>query len=81
MDTKKKVGGAREGAGRKPAVAGAPATATVSVKVSEEQKEKLRLLGGAQWVRDKIDEVKLTAASRKVLAELDRVSKAKLPKE
>lgn len=80
MDTKKQVGGAREGAGRKPSVAGAPATATISIKVTEQQKEKLRLLGGAQWVRDAIDRVKLTAASRKILEALDKVDKAKEPK-
>ena len=55
MDTKKQVGGARDGAGRKPKVAGAPATATVSIKVSEEQNAKLQRLGGAPWVRERID--------------------------
>lgn len=39
-------------------VAGAPATATVSIKVSEEQKAKLQRLGGASWVRERIDKAK-----------------------
>lgn len=55
MDTKKPHGGAREGAGRKPQVAGAPATTTVSIKLSDFQKDKLQRLGGAPWVREKID--------------------------
>lgn len=53
------MGGARPGAGRKPRVAGAPATQSVSIKLSEEQKAKLHQLGGAPWVRDKIDKAKV----------------------
>lgn len=56
MDAKKTVGGARPGAGRKPRVAGAPATAPLSIKLSEAQKGKLKRLGGAPWVRRKIDD-------------------------
>lgn len=59
MNTQKTMGGARPGAGRKPKVAGAPATQSVSIKLSEEQKEKLQQLGGAPWVRDKIDKAKV----------------------
>ena len=59
MNTKKQVGGARPGAGKKPAVAGAPATSPVTIKLSEAQKEKLQRLGGAPWVREKIDKAKL----------------------
>lgn len=40
-------------------VAGAPATSPVTIKLSEEQKAKLQQLGGAPWVRDKIDKAKL----------------------
>lgn len=58
MDTKKQVGGARPGAGKKPAVAGAPATSPVTIKLSEAQKEKLQRLGGAPWVRKAIDKAK-----------------------
>lgn len=58
MSTEKVMGGARPGAGRKPKVAGAPATQAVSIKMSEAQKEKLQRLGGAPWVREKIDKAK-----------------------
>ena len=58
MDEIKQVGGARAGAGKKPKVAGAPATSPVTVKLSDAQKEKLQRLGGAPWVRDKIDKAK-----------------------
>jgi len=59
MELKKQVGGARPGAGRKPKVAGAPATTPITIKLSEAQKEKLQILGGAPWVREKIDKAKL----------------------
>lgn len=55
MEPKKQLGGARPGAGRKPQVAGAPASQTVSIKMSDQQKQKLERLGGAPWVRNKID--------------------------
>lgn len=58
METGKQVGGARPGAGKKPQVAGAPATMPVTIKLSEAQKEKLQRLGGAPWVREKIDKAK-----------------------
>ncbi len=44
--------------GPKPQVAGAPATSPITIKLSEAQKEKLQRLGGAPWVRDKIDKAK-----------------------
>ncbi|MGI4778015.1 MAG: hypothetical protein ACRYGA_07830 [Janthinobacterium lividum] len=65
MESKKQMGGARPGAGRKPQVAGAPAIASVTIKLSLEQKDKLRELGGAQWVRDALDNFKMTAAWKK----------------
>lgn len=55
MEQAKTMGGARPGAGKKPKVAGAPATSPVTIKLSAEQKEKLQRLGGAPWVRAKID--------------------------
>lgn len=58
MEQSKKVGGARAGAGKKPKVAGAPATSPVTIKMSEAQKEKLQRLGGAPWVRERIDKAK-----------------------
>ena len=76
MDTnEKKRGGARPGSGKKPQVAGAPATSPVTIKMSAEQKEKLQLLGGAQWVRDSIDQVKLTANKRKLLERFRKLEK------
>ncbi|HUD34591.1 MAG TPA: LexA family transcriptional regulator, partial [Variovorax sp.] len=53
----KKVGGARSGSGRKPLQAGV-ATVPVMVKMTELQKEKLQRLGGASWVRARIDKAK-----------------------
>lgn len=44
--------------GPKPKVAGAPATSPVTIKLSDAQKEKLQRLGGAPWVREKIDKAK-----------------------
>lgn len=49
-----KRGGARPGAGRKPKEE-SEAMVPVSIKMKAEQKEKLARLGGAPWVRDKID--------------------------
>ena len=81
MDTDKKTwGGARPGGGKKPQVAGAPATSPVTIKMSEAQKEKLRLLGGAQWVRDSIDQVKLTPSKIKMLEAFRKLEKEP-PKE
>lgn len=52
---KRQWGGSRSGSGKKPSVAGAPATAPVTVKLTDEQKAKFQRLGGASWVRQKID--------------------------
>lgn len=43
--------------GRKPLQAGVP-TVPVMVKMTELQKAKLQRLGGASWVRDRIDKAK-----------------------
>ncbi len=51
-------GGARPGGGRKPVVAGEQLS-PVSIKMSKAQREKLQQLGGAPWVRDRIDKAKL----------------------
>lgn len=50
----KKHGGAGRGQGRKPLQEGV-ATVTVSMKMTEPQRDKLNRLGGAPWVRDRID--------------------------
>lgn len=44
--------------GPKPKIAGAPATSPITIKLSDAQKEKLQRLGGAPWVRKKIDQAK-----------------------
>lgn len=49
-------GGTRCGAGRKP-----DATQKIAIKIrlTEEQHEKLRALGGSQWIAKQIDEAKM----------------------
>jgi hypothetical protein len=49
-------GGAGRGQGRKP-IEGEPMV-PVSVKMSPDQRDKLARLGGAPWVRKKIDQAK-----------------------
>lgn len=58
MATKRTIGGARPGSGRKPLAEGV-ATVPVMIKMTEPQRDKLRQLGGAPWVRDRIDKAKL----------------------
>ena len=50
-------GGPGRGQGRKPKEH-SDAMAPVSIKMTETQKEKLKRLGGAPWVREKIDKAK-----------------------
>jgi len=50
-------GGAREGSGRKPLSEG-EATVPVVTRMTEAQRDKLKRLGGAQWVRKKIDQAR-----------------------
>jgi hypothetical protein len=50
-------GGPGRGQGRKPVKAGKE-TVTVSLRVTVAQREKLARLGGAEWVRGKIDRAK-----------------------
>jgi hypothetical protein len=50
-------GGAGRGQGRKPLSEQTPLV-QVNVKMLPKQKEKLTRLGGAPWVRKKIDEAK-----------------------
>ena len=46
-------GGKREGAGRAPSAN--PFTARTTVRTTPEQAEKLKSLGGGEWVRHQID--------------------------
>lgn len=57
MKAKPKHGGTREGAGRRPLPAG-DAMEPVTIKMRPAQREKLTRLGGAPWVRKKIDQAK-----------------------
>lgn len=50
-------GGAGRGQGRKPLLDG-EAMQPVSIKMSEQQREKLQRLGGAPWVRTRIDKAR-----------------------
>ena len=50
-------GGAGRGQGRPPVKAGEE-TITISLRMTPAQREKLERLGGAKWVRDRIDRAK-----------------------
>lgn len=56
MSTKKR-GGAGRGQGRKPVKVGEK-TVSASLRMTENQRNKLAKLGGAKWVRGKIDGAK-----------------------
>lgn len=57
MTEMKQRGGPGRGQGRKPVKAG-EATVTVSLRITEAQRAKLERLGGAEWVRARIDMAK-----------------------
>lgn len=52
-----KRGGPNRGQGRKPVKEGEP-TVTVSLRMTEVQRDKLAKLGGAKWVRQKINKAR-----------------------
>jgi len=54
-----KRGGPGRGQGRKP-VAEGQATVTVSLRMTAAQRDKLARLGGAEWVRQRIDKARKT---------------------
>ena len=54
-----KRGGPGRGQGRKPVKQGEE-TVTVSLRMAPEQRAKLARLGGAEWVRTKIDKARET---------------------
>lgn len=56
-DTKKTHGGPGRGQGRKPLEEGVD-TIPVTIRMTARQKAKLVLLGGAKWVRARIDRAK-----------------------
>ncbi len=51
-------GGARPGAGRKPLAEGQE-TETYTLRITQAQREKLDALGGAAWLRERIDRARL----------------------
>lgn len=55
MENTNKRGGPNRGQGRKPIKTGEE-TITVSLRMTRAQRERMRSLGGAAWVRKKIDE-------------------------
>ena len=61
-----KRGGPGRGQGRKPVKQGEE-TVTLSLRVTVAQREKLARLGGAEWVRGKIDRAKEPNAADKAL--------------
>lgn len=65
----------------RPPLADELETVPVTIRLTSAQREKLRLLGGAQWIRDMIDNLKMTAASRESLEALNKIIRAKRPKE
>lgn len=58
-DAAAKRGGSGRGQGRKPVKQGED-TVTVSLRMTPEQRSKLARLGGAEWVRTKIDKARET---------------------
>lgn len=52
-------GGSGRGQGRKPVKQGEE-TVTVSLRMTPEQRAKLARIGGAEWVRTKIDKARET---------------------
>lgn len=58
MERKNTHGGIREGGGRPPLKPGEKSV-PLMIRLTESQKEKLQKLGGAPWVRDRIDKAKL----------------------
>lgn len=46
----------------RPALSEGDATVPVVIRMTEPQKDKLRRLGGPQWVRDRIDKAKEPAS-------------------
>ena len=58
-DATAKRGGPGRGQGRKPVKQGEE-TVTVSLRMTPEQRAKLSRLGGAEWVRTRIDKARET---------------------
>lgn len=59
MSEKEQRGGPGRGQGRKPVKQGEQ-TVTVSLRMTVSQRDKLTRLGGAEWVRQRIDKARET---------------------
>jgi len=59
VSEQKQRGGPGRGQGRKPVAEGEP-TVTVSMRMTAAQRDKLARLGGATWVRQRIDKARET---------------------
>ena len=59
MSEQDKRGGPGRGQGRKPVKQGEE-TVTVSLRMTAAQRDKLARLGGAEWVRQRIDKARET---------------------
>lgn len=57
--TDSKHGGKRLGAGRPPIKDEQPLTAVLHVRMTAQQKQKVDLLGGSEWVRRAIDRARV----------------------
>ena len=55
--TKPQHGGKRRGAGR-PAISPGMPTVSYNLRLTEAQRDKLEQLGGAQWLRDRINKAR-----------------------
>jgi hypothetical protein len=75
MEQKKTHGGPRPGSGRKP-IGPTPLDVKFLVPMAAAMREKVKALGGAAWVRNKIDKAKVPALRYKNL----RVNGAKVPR-
>jgi hypothetical protein len=62
---KQQRGGPGKGQGRKPVKQGEE-TVTVSLRMTPDQRAKLALLGGAEWVRQKIDSAESVTACHRL---------------
>jgi hypothetical protein len=56
MSSEKHPNSHQSAPGRLPQIAGQPVVMGVTIKLSKQQKEKLVRLGGAAWIRARIDE-------------------------
>ena len=62
MTAQPKRGGAREGAGRKT-LPNDQRMIVTPIRLTEAQREKLTALGGAAWIREKIEKAKISVTS------------------